>query len=121
MTTLNAKQAQALLEPTELLMERAATMHQQMLANGSGATLSEHGVDRAVLHLYKTHDSVEHAAALFNATAAHILERQNFFECIANTFGVPPATIVAEHLLQTEVDDTRSRRHFFRRTPDTAL
>lgn len=120
--TTRLDQLDALAEPTDVLLERVASLHKSMMPqDGAAMPTGKHALGRALLHLYKSKDSTEHMALIFEVPIQDVEERKCFFDHLANILNVLPSLLVTTHLLQSEDDEMQAKRGSFRRTPDTAL
>lgn len=110
----------ALMEPTSILIERAATMHQRMMESYDNPAAAR-TLDQAVLHVYEKGETPLRAADLFDVDVLDVVARKAFFDRIADALGKPASKLVVDHLVQSEHDEAMSARMDFRRTPDTAM
>lgn len=90
----------ALIEPTKILVARAATMHQRMMKNYDSPAVAR-AVDTAVLHVYEQGRTPLQAAAIFNVDANDVVVRKEFYDRIAEALDEPASKFLAEHLVQS--------------------
>ena len=107
-------------EPTGIMIERAATMHQRMSQNYDDSS-AERAVDQAVLHVYEKDETPLKAAEMFNVKEKEVLLRKDFYDHIAEALGRPASKLVANHLVQSEHDEAMPGEAPLYRTPDMAL
>lgn len=109
-----------LRESTQIMVERAATMHQSMMGNYENPT-DARTLDQAVLHVYEKGGTPLEAASLFDIDILDVVVRKKFYDQISNALGRPASKLVADHLFQSEQDEAMAKQIDFQRTPDTAM
>lgn len=93
-----------LMEATNIMVERAAVMHQRMLQSYDNPAAAR-ALDQAVLYLYEKGTTAEVAAQRFQVDALDVVSRKRFFDKISDALGKPASQMVVEHLVASEKAD----------------
>lgn len=114
--TIKRESLATLMESTQIMVERAATMHERMLGKWDNPA-ARRTLDQAVLHVYQKGDTELQAAAIFHVDADDISSRKELFDQASSALGTPASKLVVEHLMKSEKDERMGNRC----TPHTGL